>query len=479
MLTLFEALSLLLYVNAVLVIVLLIFEERDPSTTLAWALTLILFPGVGLVLYLLIGRNWREIGRRDRKLATAERLAREAMSPLYALYAEEAREFERTGPRLYARLIDSLRIQARSQPLPCEDFELFESGQAKFARLLQDIRSARHHVHLEYFIWEQDDLTGEVCAALAAKVAEGVEVRVLYDWVGSLPYGKRQLRALEQAGAQVHADAAHWSKANYRNHRKVAVIDGRIGYTGGMNMGKEYVDGRPRYRSWRDSHVRFTGPLVAELQRMFTQRWYRTVEEPLFAENYFPSLSLARPDSAIWAQIAYSGPESEWHSVRNAFLLAIYGAEKQLLIQSPYFVPDESVGNAMDVQSLAGVDVRFMMTAVPDKAIPWYAAFSYLDEVVEAGGRVFQYEAGFFHSKTMAVDGVLAVVGTTNFDIRSFMLHDELSVFIYDPRIAALVEERFDLDCRFSREITAADFDAFPLHRRFAHAAARLASRLL
>ena len=175
----------------------------------------------------------------------------------------------RRDPPLIGRLITAIRAQDGTEPLPCIDLEIFPSGAEKFARLYRDIEAATDHVHLEYFIWEQDDSDGRFCELLAEKVRQGVEVRVLYDWVGSIGYGKRQLKALRRAGAGVSADAAKWTKLNYRNHRKIAVIDGRVAYTGGMNMGQEYIDGKPRYESWRDTHVRFGGPLVADLQRLF------------------------------------------------------------------------------------------------------------------------------------------------------------------------------------------------------------------
>ncbi len=180
----------------------------------------------------------------------------------------------------------------------------------------------------------------------------------MYDWVGSLPYGKSQLQRLRRAGATVKADAAQWQKLNCRNHRKIAVVDGRIGYTGGMNMGQEYIDGKPRYESWRDTHVRFTGPLVAELQRLFCERWVRTTNEDLFSAKYFPEVPEPPDETAVWAQIVHSGPESHWLAVRNAFLLAISSATRRIRIQSPYFVPDGGIEGALVAQSLGGIDTR-------------------------------------------------------------------------------------------------------------------------
>lgn len=475
-----EILLIAFYVYVLLVILALIAEERDPSTTLAWVLTLVIFPGVGLLLFLAFGRNLSRSGRTDRRRREAQELAREALSPFYDRWADGARVAIDALPSGLRRLPTLIERQNRTRPLPATDLEIFVAGGAKFARLLEDIASATDHVHLQYFIWESDELTARVCDLLAEKARQGVEVRVLYDWVGTLPYGKRQLRLIVEAGGQVRADAAHWSRFNYRNHRKIAVIDGRIGYTGGMNMGSEYIDGKPRYASWRDTHCRFGGPLVAELQCLFAERWYRESGENLFGERYLPAdLGLDGAARVSYGQVCHSGPESHREEVRNAFLVAIAAAEDRVRVQSPYFVPDEAIMQALITQALAGVDVEFMMTGVPDKKIAWSAAFSYIDEFIESDGRMYQYDAGFFHPKCVTVDGAIGVIGTTNFDIRSFLLHDELSVFFYDAHVAERIEAAFEADKGLCHVVDHDAYDRMGRMRKFRNALARLASRLL
>jgi len=472
-------LGIAFYVVILGVMLTLIYEERDPSTTLAWVLILLLLPGIGVVAYVLFGRNWRLIAKNDHLRIEALRLGAEMLSPVYARHAQRIAELERRDPPLIGRLITAIRSQDGTEPLPCIDLEIFPSGAEKFSRLYKDIEAATDHVHLEYFIWEQDALTDGFCRLLAEKVREGVEVRVLYDWVGSITYGKRQLKKLRKAGAGVSADAAKWTKLNYRNHRKIAVIDGRVAYTGGMNMGQEYIDGKPRYESWRDTHVRFGGPLVADLQRLFAARWYRATKESVFLERYFPVLDHEIGTTSVWAQVVNSGPESSWAAVRNAFLIAIASAETRVQIQSPYFIPDQGIEDALVAQSLAGVETRLMMTGVPDKKIPWWAAFTYIDDFVRGGGRIFQYRAGFFHPKTMTIDGSVAVIGTTNFDIRSFELHDELSIFFYDQCVAASQDAIFEEDIANSVEYTLADAHTVSRLKRMRNAMARLSSRVL
>lgn len=471
----------LIYLNSLVVVVVLIYEERDPSVTLTWALALILMPGIGLAFYFLFGRDWRRIARRDRVLSEATLLGNQRLEPIYKSWWTQAAVALASKPAFLRRISTAISTQNATRPLPCTELEIFSEGEKKFEQLFADIEQATISVHLQYFIWENDGLTGRLCKLLERKVAEGVEVRVLYDWLGSIPYSKQQLKVLSAAGGQVFADAISVARLNYRNHSKIAVIDGRIAYTGGMNVGQEYTDGGSRYASWRDTHVRFGGPLVADLQRLFCQRWYRITRDSLFSEKYFPELSIdgIAEEDIVWAQVAYSGAETHWAALRNTFALAILAAERDLRIQSPYFIPDEIILSALVSQSLAGVRVRFMMTGIPDKQIAWDAAFSYIDDLVEAGGHVYHYEAGFFHPKAITVDCELAIIGTANFDNRSLLLHDELSIFFYSRKIAEEQNEIFEIDLGQSKEILKATYCGFSPLRRFRNAVSRLASKLL
>lgn len=468
----------LIQINAIIVIVILVREERDPSTTLAWAFALLLMPGVGILAYILFGTDHRRRARHDRARLEAQLKASATLDPLYMRFNNDAATCLVEEHPLTARLSSAIEKQCGTRLLPCEHLEIMPDGETAFARLIEDIQGATESINLQFFVWGSDELTARVCSELAAKVAEGVEVRVLYDSMGSLRRGKTQLRELARAGAKVATDRPHPVSLNYRDHRKICVFDGRIGYTGGMNMAQEYIDGGRRFASWRDTQCRFTGPLVAELQRLFASRWYPMTGEDLFSEAQFPELTI-HGDRPVWGQLAFSGPGSEWQAVRNTFLLCILGAERSLRISSPYFVPDEAIGEALNVQSLTGVDVRFMMTGVPDKYSVWYAAFSYIDELVYAGGRMFQYMDGFFHPKTLTVDGRIAVIGTANFDIRSFALHDELSLFFYDAATARELDELFSQDQAQCREIDSAFYARLHPLLRTRNAFMRLWSRLL
>lgn len=471
--------AIAVYVYVVGVAVLLIWEDRDPSTTLAWLLVLMFLPVAGIPLYILFGRNWRRRSHENRIEGEIAAFSRNVISPV-----REANEdlLHARDPRAISndvrKVVDSIEEQCDAPPLPADSVLIIASGEEKFRRLLADIGSARESVHLQYFIWECDELTGRVVDALTERLAAGVEVRLAYDFVGSLPYAKTQLRALARAGARVEADRTNLNMVNYRNHRKIVVVDGRIGYTGGFNVGQEYVDGGDRFASWRDTHLRITGPFVADLQRLFASRWYEKTGESLFASRYFPCTT-ADPATAVLCQIEHSSVESQWEAIRQSLIIAISNANERVWISSPYFVPDQGVYDALISTALSGVDVRLVMTGTPDKRVPFWAAHAYFGRFLEAGGRVFLYQEGFYHPKAVSFDGIFCTIGTTNLDTRSLSLHDEMNVWIYDAALTAQQDALFEADLAASREVLLADVADWGGARRFRDSAMRLGAKML
>ncbi|MBE0416753.1 MAG: cardiolipin synthase [Coriobacteriia bacterium] len=470
----------LIVIYVAVVVVILIYEDRDPSTTLAWLLILLFLPVVGIPLYFFAGRVWPWKRHRTRVDAANAAEAHRVLPAVYAAHQlwANARRARYDGTDV-AKIITMIERQSDGHPMPAETVEIFTSGAEKFDRLIADIEAATDHVHLQYFIWERDALTARVADVLRRKVAEGVTVRVMYDFVGSLTYRKDELKTLERAGVHVGADLTKFNELNYRNHLKIAVIDGCIGYTGGMNMGQEYIDGGERFDMWRDTHMRVSGPFVAELQRLFVARWFSNRTESLWTERYFPVQRLADPSSAIMLQLVHSSVGDQWEAVKQTFLQAVASADRSVRIQSPYFVPDQSFYDTLLSVGLAGIDVRFMMTGVPDKKIAFWAARTYFPKVVASGVRAYQYTAGFFHAKSLAVDSMFCAIGTANIDVRSFSLHDELAVFIYDEEITRQIELHFEEDLFYCREITAEELLADGRLLRFRNSVMRLASRAL
>ncbi len=469
--------GLILYWLGVLLFI--ISEDREPTTTLLWLFVIIVLPVFGLVFYFFFGRDWPALARRHKRYAEFRALVKEALPPVYKrhLGMQEALK-ERYAGTFVDRIIHSIEKENGAKPLPVREITIFPSGAEKFAALKKDLASAKRFIHLQYFIWEHDKLTGEITKILLDRLSNGVEVRIMYDFAGSLSYKKDEIKKLGRAGADYSPDIRNLNKINYRNHRKIVIIDGDIGYTGGMNMGQEYIDGKPKYASWRDTHLRIAGQGVADLQRLFAARWYDDRRESLLDERYLPA-----PEEdgagATMIQVVSHGVEDWWESARRTHGIAISGATDRVWLQSPYFVPDHSTYDALIGAALSGVDTRLMMTGVPDNKTAWRAAHSYWPRFLEAGGRVFLYEAGFFHAKTLVVDSQVCSIGTMNLDIRSLRLHKENMVWIYDERLAKAQESIFVKDLQECREVTLEELMSASALRRFGYSACRLASNLL
>jgi cardiolipin synthase len=458
------------------VAVLLIMDDREPSRTLTWLFVLLLLPILGLVFFLFFGRDWKVITARRHSTEDFMASARAKMDPIYQRNAAATGRFEReyrdTAAMDIANTIEQLN---GAHVLPAATLEIFDKGSDKFARLKEDLAAAQRFIHLEYFIWEQDELTAEITRILLDRLAASVKVDIMYDYIGSIGFKKDELKQLAAAGAKVSADVTTAMKMNYRNHRKIAVIDGEIGYTGGMNMGQEYIDGGERFATWRDTHMRFTGQAVAELQKLFAMRWFEDEHEDLLRDEYLPAPD-GSGDGGVLTQTVAHTIEDPWEASRRAHMIAIASARRSLRIQSPYFVPDEPMFETIMNAALRGVDVKFMMTGKLDKKLPFWAAQTYYGPLLQAGVRIYQYQAGFFHAKTIAVDSLFGAVGTMNMDVRSLRLHKELMVWIYDKARALELERIFDRDLEQCREVTMIDVESVPRLTRFRNSFARLFS---
>lgn len=462
------------------VLVFIIAEDREPATTLLWLLFIIVLPLFGLIFYFFFGRDWPALARRHKRYAKFRALANEALPPIYKRYSGLQQKLkERYAGKFVNRIIQSIETENDVKPLPIRDITIYPSGAEKFAALKRDLASAKRFIHIQYFIWEHDKLTREITEILLDRLKDGVEIRILYDFAGSLTYKKDEMKRLGRAGADYSPDIRNLNKINYRNHRKIVIIDGDIGYTGGMNMGQEYIDGKPKYKSWRDTHIRITGQGVAELQKLFAARWYDDRRESLLDERYLPSPEEYSDDTATMIQVVAHGVEDRWESARRTHGIAISGAAKRVWLQSPYFIPDVSTYDAMIGAALSGLDIRLMMTGVPDNKTAWRAAYSYWPKFLEAGGRVFLYEAGFFHAKTLVVDSRICSIGTMNLDILSLRLHKENMVWIYDEEVAKAQESIFRKDLERCREVTLEELMSASAFKRLTYSACRLGSNLL
>ena len=464
------------------VMIIIIAEDREPTITLAWILVLMLFPMIGLIVYFFAGRDWKHTVPKRTSTKLAKTTALEFMSRVQEPYLAVQDEFvaSRRGT-LTERLTTAINSENDARPLPIRSHDIYPSGKEFFDQLKIDMMAAQRFIHLEYFIWEKDELTADLCDILIERAKAGVEVRVLYDWMGSLPFGKDELKAVAAAGGDVRADVKQLGSLNYRNHRKIAVIDAEIGFTGGHNIGQEYIDGGKSYPSWRDTSCRITGPGVAMLMRWFAYRWMTAFkDDSLWDAKYFPAVdqSLAS-GTPMMAQVVAQGVDDPLESSRRTHMIAMSGACKTLRIQSPYFVPDVGTYDAMINAALAGVDVRFIMTGWPDHKSAFWAAQSYWRPLVEAGGRVYIYTAGFFHAKTLAVDSEVCAIGTMNLDLRSLKLQRELMLWVFDAEKTQELEAIFDRDLEKCDEITLKELNDMSAFANFRNSASRLAANLL
>ena len=399
------------------------------------------------------------------------------MEPFYARYDVlprlEARHPE-SWIRHDANLIAKL---AGAPPLPVRSYEIHPEGDEYFELLIADLAAAERFIHMSYFIWKDDVLTERITDILVERLNAGVEVRVLNDWFGSAPYSRRTMKRLREAGAIVRFDVIGIAKVNYRNHRKITVIDAETGHTGGFNVAQEYIDGGKRFPAWRDTGLRLTGPGVADLEKLFDVRWLEVDGEDLFHERYYPDPALPAGDTIV--QTVHHGFDDRWLTATRAHQVAITGARDRVLIQTPYFVPDPPTMQAITNAAAGGVRVDLMLTGMLDKKIPWYAAETYFEQLLRTGVNIYRWEKGFFHAKSLTVDGKATSIGTLNLDVRSLRLHKELMVWIYDEAAARHSEEIFAADLKDCIPLTLDDVHQWTWLRRFRNSAARLFSKLL
>jgi cardiolipin synthase len=471
------ALALLIYWIGVAIA--LITDDREPTATLAWLLVLWSFPIIGLVFYVLFGRNWKKRTERNPRTAQIAEAGAPTLARVRGRYAQEHEAgLELAASMGFGKLAQVIVRSDEATVLPAYDVEILVNGASKFAALKADLAAATDTINIQYFIWERDELTAEITEILLERLAAGVELRMLNDWAGNVLYKKDEIKKLRAAGADIRWDVTDLRLLNYRNHRKMVIIDATKGYTGGINVGQEYIDGKPKYPFWRDTHCRFNGPAVMELQKMFSARWLDVTDEDLFTERFFPA---EYPESGrrTMTQIVSTGVDVRWDPARRAHMVAMAEADERLWIQSPYLVPTPDIYSVMIDTALSGVDVRFMMTGWPDKKIAWYAAESFFRPLVAAGVKIYRYNKGFFHAKTITIDGKISSIGTMNFDIRSLALHKELMAWFYDPGIAEQQERIFLDDMQECEEITLEMIDEWGPGQHLRNASCRLASNLL
>lgn len=465
----------------VLAIGLVIFmENRNPSSTFAWILLLAILPIVGIVFYFLFGQNYFKRRKYDKKLQQ-DLEAFEQIDNNQHITTMAPKDLSSFTPGQRQLLGLSQRI-ARTPFSTATHTKVLTNGQETFSELLMELKNAKHHIHMQYYIYRPDQIGREIQQVLIAKAKAGVEVRFMYDIVGSLGISKRFLDEMRAAGIEVGIfGGEHFlsfsSRVNYRNHRKIVVIDGNTGFIGGLNVGDEYLSRSKTYGFWRDTHMLFKGEAVRSLQIIFLQDWRYVTGKTIMAPEY---LSPALQETGTGAvQIISSGPDNETRALKNIIFSMITSAKKSVWLATPYFIPDDDILTALEVAALSGMDVRILFPAKPDKWLPFLASHSYFPSLLKAGVKIYEYEKGFLHSKLLIADGEVATIGTANMDMRSFHLNFEVNALLVQTESVAKIVENFERDLKSTTRIESTVFMKKRLLVRLMESAARLMSPLL
>lgn len=432
---------LAIYIVIVLgTIITILLDNRQPSKTMAWLLVLIFVPIVGIILYFFFGQNTRK--ERSMSQRSMDELTKRSM-------LEFVVQKDLKLPTHYQPLIQLFTNQNTALPFKDNEVDIFVEGANFFLALLKAIGQAKDHIHIESYIIEDDALTNLIADALIDKAAEGVEVRMIYDYVGCWKVPSRYFERLRAGGVDVRSFMpvhfpAFTGKVNYRNHRKLAVIDGKIGFIGGMNIAMRYMRGS-KSQPWRDTHLRIRGGAVYGIQRAFLVDWYFVNRTLISSQKYYPSLDTSISNNCI-AQVVTSSPISPWPEIMQGYVRILLQAQHYVYMETPYFLPTEPVLFALRTAAVAGVDVRLMLPKHSDVKIVEWASRSYISTMIEAGVKVYLYTEGFNHSKLLVADDNLCTCGSTNIDFRSFENNLEANIFFYDQSLALRMKEVFFKD---------------------------------
>lgn len=468
---------IVLYVAVIVGIMLtVLMDNRQPAKTIAWVLVLLFVPVVGIVLYIFFGQNTRKM-----KLISGRSL--DQLSKRSMLEFVEQRNLRM--PEYFSSLVRLFTNQSLSLPFKDNAVEFYTDGYQFFPALLQAIKGATNHIHLDTYIFADDPLGRLVSDALIAKAREGVEVRLIYDDVGCWRVPERFFDCMRQAGVKVRSFMpvrfpAFTSKVNYRNHRKVCVIDGTQGFIGGMNIALRYVKGlHGGTLPWRDTHMRLRGSVVYALQRAFLVDWYFVDRTLINDHRYYPPMPWHISNDSL-AQVVTSSPIAQWPDIMQGYVRILLEAKRYVYMETPYFLPTEPVMFAMRTAALAGVDVRLLIPRRSDAWLIQLASMSYVTETLEAGVKVRLYEKGFNHSKLLVADDQISTCGSTNIDFRSFENNFEANVFFYDRQTALRIKDIYmhDEDCSINFS-EARELHHRPYMHRFVESLLRLLSPLL
>ena len=480
----------LIYINLIFSIIIVFFQRRDPKSVWTWLMVLYFIPIFGFVFYLLLGQDmgkskmFRVKEVEDRVYFTVRGQEEFLKTHDTSLESHLTRDYEDLV--LY-------NLETSGAVLTIDNtVRIFTDGEAKYTDLRKELRKADRFIHLQYYIIKDDELFDSISPILAERARAGVEVRILCDGMGGRFMPKKKWEELKQCGVKVGIFfppilGRLQLRMNYRNHRKIVVIDNKVGYVGGFNIGREYISRDPKFGYWRDTHLKLTGGSVLSLQIRFALDWNYAAGENLFKDmRYFETgADLFRLDQVdpgihpLGIQIIASGPDAVSRQIRDNYIRLFAKARDHIYIQTPYFVPDDAVLSALQIAARSGVDVRLMIPCKPDHPFVYWATYSYVGDLLSAGARCYTYENGFLHAKGVMTDGRVCSYGTANMDIRSFELNFEVNAVIYDEETTKELENIFIEDLKLCKEITREGYASRDLWIRVKEQCSRLLSPLL
>ena len=442
----------------VLTMIAILMDNRQPAKTMAWVMVLSFIPVIGIIVYFFFGQNFRK--ERIISQRSLDELTKRSM-------LEFAEQRNLHLPEKSRQLLKLFANQSMALPFKDNSVDIYTDGYDLFLSLLRDIGRAQDHIHIDTYIIENDALGRLICDALIDKARQGVEVRLIYDDVGCWRVKDKFFDRMKNEGIKVKPFMpvrfpALTGKVNYRNHRKICIIDGEVGFIGGMNIAMRYIKGESG-RPWRDTHLRIVGGAVYALQRAFLIDWYFVDRTLITDHRYYPDSTHLAENNCL-AQLVTSSPIQPWPDIMQGYVKILLEAKKYVYMETPYFLPTETILFAMRTAALSGVDVRLMVPLHGDSKILEWACKSYLGEVVEAGVKVYLYQPGFNHSKIMVSDDYLSTCGSTNIDFRSFENNFESNIFFYDTEMALrikniyLEDEEHCIDIEEVRDFTHRSF---------------------
>lgn len=465
------------------IIVFLDRDRRDATATWAWLFLLFVVPILGFVIYIFFGRavrKKREQGFHHNQIDDVKERMKTQLS-------DATNKINHSDNRIVKKHADIVNTLLTKEPTFLSydnNVDIYTDGHALFDQMKEDLRNAKTYIHLEYYVLKLDKLGSEIVDILQQKAEEGLEVKILYDAVGSKTVHKSKFKKFQEAGGQVEAFFQAKIplinfRLNNRNHRKILVIDGMTGYVGGFNIGDEYLGLDEKFGYWRDTHLRVKGDGVDALQLSFIHDWNSQShrEQLEFNDKYFPDN--AKQGGDVPMQIALSAPSDNWHQIEFGYIKMIMNAKESIYMHSPYFIPDKGYINALRIAAKAGVDVRLIIPNKPDHIFVYCATITSVAQLIRDGVKVYTYENGFIHSKMMIIDDEVASVGSSNMDIRSFELNFEINAFMYDENIVKELKAAFIEDMKVSEELTEERYEQRSNWIKFKQSIAKLASPIL